>query len=355
VVVFHGGQQTWLAKLSPAFRAGPVMVPFFFVLSGFIMTIAYDKGDGIDKGKYWAARFARIAPVYFLALALTLLTFYVKGKKIDFIPLTFHVFFLQAWVPRQALSLNVPAWSLSMEMFFYLTFPFSLALLKRNSVFKSSTFVLAFWIFSMTILSAMYYSSYYQKNTNENLFHAIIFYFPVSHLSSFLLGVAGGLIYNNYLSRLQVAPAISARLVLAAFSASFLSLHYGSQIKSLLVIPRLSFAYGFASPLFLLIILSLSIDRSFFSRILANKILVFLGELGYSIYILQYPIRNLYARYIISLLNITGSHHFYLYLLLLIVLSAIIYTNIENPVRYSLRKAANGLFVKLQSRTSEQI
>ena len=73
VVIFHFGRKTWIGINFPALTTGPFMVVFFFVLSGFIMTVAYGQQENIDKGKYWVARFARIAPVYYLAIVIILI------------------------------------------------------------------------------------------------------------------------------------------------------------------------------------------------------------------------------------------------------------------------------------------
>jgi len=42
VVVFHYGRESRLAQLSfPLMECGPEMVTFFFVLSGFVLMVAY--------------------------------------------------------------------------------------------------------------------------------------------------------------------------------------------------------------------------------------------------------------------------------------------------------------------------
>src|SRR5437899_1824692 len=51
--------------------AAPIAVEFFFVLSGFILTINYVGADPtvrIHPPSFWLARFARIVPVYLLGL-----------------------------------------------------------------------------------------------------------------------------------------------------------------------------------------------------------------------------------------------------------------------------------------------
>ena len=78
VVFFHYGQNVFPANIPFLFEnvtAGPIAVGYFYVLSGFIMAIAYfhtdkNKRRDFNKTKYWVARFARIYPVYLVALLL---------------------------------------------------------------------------------------------------------------------------------------------------------------------------------------------------------------------------------------------------------------------------------------------
>ena len=43
VVFFHGGQQLDIVRQFPMLTAGPTAVGYFFVLSGFVMALAYHR------------------------------------------------------------------------------------------------------------------------------------------------------------------------------------------------------------------------------------------------------------------------------------------------------------------------
>jgi peptidoglycan/LPS O-acetylase OafA/YrhL len=145
VVIFHFQAMkvylgpVWFQKLS---SIGYVGVSFFFVLSGFILVYTY-AGRPLKLGQFWRARFARIYPAYAFSLLLTGPFFFYAMLKFD---IPFFVWpkahaklvvalvlgLLQAWVPQAALAWNSVAWSLSVEAFFYLLFPFLLLILIRR-------------------------------------------------------------------------------------------------------------------------------------------------------------------------------------------------------------------------------
>jgi len=132
VVFFHYGQQVFPASvpfLHDNIIAGPIAVGYFYVLSGFIMAIAYYRPESdfsdiepINRRKYWIARVARIYPVYILALLIIVAAKYKTViDQPELLPL--HLTMLQAWIPGYPITLNTPGWSLSVEAFFYLCFP----------------------------------------------------------------------------------------------------------------------------------------------------------------------------------------------------------------------------------------
>ena len=119
-------------------------VTLFFVLSGFVLTHRYDSHgrsansppSGVSIKNYAWARLARIVPVYWLSLLITLVAYTVLGTHISLGPapgdvasgaLSFALswFALQAWVPDVSVQQfwNAPGWSISSELFFYGCFP----------------------------------------------------------------------------------------------------------------------------------------------------------------------------------------------------------------------------------------
>src|ERR1700754_1373119 len=75
IVVYHAKASVWpfnMAGLYSVFSKANSGVSYFFILSGFVMIIAYGsrEQDRIDAREYYVNRLARIYPVYLLALAM---------------------------------------------------------------------------------------------------------------------------------------------------------------------------------------------------------------------------------------------------------------------------------------------
>ena len=121
VLVFHYRHKALIFSNGLS-EFGYEAVSFFFILSGFILTYTYTtpKGLNVSVRDFLVTRIARIAPSYYLALALALPIFLVKGPW-NAAPLVITM--TQAWVPTSAMAWTAPAWSLSNEMFFYLCYP----------------------------------------------------------------------------------------------------------------------------------------------------------------------------------------------------------------------------------------
>ena len=118
--------------------------------------ICYNNKDKIDFWDYMKRRFARIYPVFFLAIIVLLINFVILGKPIDYKGLILNITMVQSWIPGYALSFNGPGWSLAVEMFFYLSFPLLFNhFYKKYSYTKLIVPILIFFIGSQIALHFM--------------------------------------------------------------------------------------------------------------------------------------------------------------------------------------------------------
>jgi peptidoglycan/LPS O-acetylase OafA/YrhL len=200
VVLYHLAPN-WdlLRNVGPIVYVGYSAVTLFFVLSGFILSYNYLSSDYRPQ-EFWVARAARVLPVYFAALIVSIPVFLHQCLKqgIPFVPAAFYpVVMVQAWIPKVALLWNGPGWSLSCEAFFYLLFPLILAPMAR--LFRrtfAGTFA-AVWI--LGIVPSLIYAFVRPEGLVDFESHAtllsVIKFNPILRLPEFILGIGIGACY----------------------------------------------------------------------------------------------------------------------------------------------------------------
>jgi len=345
VVFFHYGQNVFPASIPFLFEnitAGPIAVGYFYVLSGFIMAIAYYQTDlqhktQFNKFKYWVARFARIYPVYLLALLIMAAAkFKTLGQDWETLPL--HILLLQSWIPGYPITLNTPGWSLSVEAFFYLCFPFLLAWIYQRGI-KSLTYIaIAFWLITQVILLVKLNSAEYAP---KSLLHDFIYYNPLMHLNQFMLGlVCGVYLKTTHSNNPQNKDSNSGLWLFTSFIIMFLLIWGRPHLETLFGI-RLAFTNGLLAPVFIAIIVFLAQYKGFISKIFSFPLLILLGEASYSLYILQKPIYGIYDRLVIPRIQLSDTAHFYLFLFILILISIASYKLLETPMRKLINSKFN--------------
>jgi len=306
------------------FRQANIGVSYFFILSGFVMIIAYKNKGKIEFRKFIKRRFARVYPVFFLAIIILLIYYTILGKPIDYKGLLLNITIIQSWVPGKALSFNTPGWSLSVEMFFYLCFPFLFNHFYKKYTFKKLIFpVLVLFIVSQIVLHLLRYSSFYDGYPSNS--HDLTFFFPLMHLSEFLIGNLAGLFFireikvKNY--DLQITGLLIVILILLKFNIG------------------INFHNGMMGFLFIPLIILISANNGYLTKVSNNKFLVFLGELSYSIYILQKPVYT-WINGIMKYFNIYNAVAiFYTSLIALLLFAAISYKFFEIPLRKMINKS----------------
>ncbi|MCD6010982.1 MAG: hypothetical protein K0Q79_844 [Flavipsychrobacter sp.] len=323
VVIHHFGYGVFPFTLSNnLFQSGNIPVSYFFVLSGFVLCISYS-GVHVSYADYFQRRIGRIVPVYWLALlfmvpvAVFFLNYPLNGTALKEVLLSAS--FLQSWVPSYPLVLNSPAWSISVEMLFYAVFPFFLLLLNKNTKLFIGITVVLF------LLSQYFHLKYYTSRWSlPDSIVDTVFFNPVMHISQFLIGMIGGYLYTNNRSSMPKSNWIAAGLLLLIIA---------------LIIYRpdnVSYHVGLIAPVFMIFVLSVAVNNA---SILNLQWFVFLGEISYGIYILQFPVFKFLEAVNKQYMHIPKQYFFFLGLLALLLVSALSYMFIEKP----LRKKINSL------------
>jgi peptidoglycan/LPS O-acetylase OafA/YrhL len=142
LIVIWGDVFPWLqdASLFRDFALHTYLfVDFFFVLSGFVMCHAYGHhfAETVNAGSYLRflrARFARVWPLHALLLLLYVGLAAVGIRQAQDNPawsIGAHLLLLHAMGFFQHTTWNQPSWSISVEWWTYIVFPFAVPLVRR--------------------------------------------------------------------------------------------------------------------------------------------------------------------------------------------------------------------------------
>ncbi|MGB0903437.1 MAG: acyltransferase family protein, partial [Mangrovicoccus sp.] len=218
-------------------------VSFFFVLSGFILTCSYQSRiASIRYRDFLLVRFARIWPAHIAVLLLCVFWLVPAGfekqmAKLSTIELGQIIFLLQSWTPDRAVfwGLNAPAWTISVELFFYACFPL-LILGLRNYRWKT--------LIGMALILIAYFwavdsfASFPDPFTSFGYGEAM----PLIRLPEFMLGILLGqsLLNSPRLQEWAATPSktlwtiIEIGVLAAMIWANAYGLKVGAQIKGML-------------------------------------------------------------------------------------------------------------------------
>jgi peptidoglycan/LPS O-acetylase OafA/YrhL len=335
VVIFHYGVEA--TGFRGILTAGPEMVTFFFVLSGFVMSINYSKKE-VAFGSYWRARAARIMPVYLAALMLIVIAFMLSDMKVDPVSFLLNMFLLQSWFPSHATSLNTPGWSLSIEAFFYFSFPVLLILIKRYSVSAARALFFSFvlWCATQAVLTAVFSFGIYKGIYSRS--HALIYYFPLSHFCSFALGIAGGMFILEHKTRISDSAA-SVIFFTAVLSVLILFINNQWEISEYIGL-RFAYCSSFHAPLFLVFIISLAMCEHKIINIFKYKYFILLGNASYSMYMLQKPVHAAFLKFLSGKITLPPGYEFAVFFCLLAAISIMSFLFFEKPLNDFLRYSA---------------
>jgi peptidoglycan/LPS O-acetylase OafA/YrhL len=279
-------------------RGGYLAVTTFFVLSGFVLARGYgaENWHGARLWRYAVARFARIYPVY--ALSLGLIIPFIVADRTPGKPglVANYSLLLLGWTGHLPVGWNTPAWSLSCEVFFYISFP--LAVVAVRAVHPAALAGAACLLTRVLFLFGL---------PDE--------WKPLVHFSDFLMGIAAASLYARVRDRLSgyllYLPSAAAGAALIAWPQF---LPAGVDLNSAL------------RPLNALLLIGLALG----ARALSSPLAVYLGKSSYAMYILHVPVLWWMNRWL-------PHHSAGAYIAAVIGISALVYRYVEEPANRYLR------------------
>lgn len=337
VLILHFGLGTSLAKASPGvFTAGPEMVTLFFVLSGFVLTLAYGEKRNISTYEYFINRTARIVPAYYLGLALMLILTAKHGlDTVDPFTLLLNVTFMQSWLPTYSHTLNYPAWTLSIEVGFYVIFPFLLVRAMRMRPRNVLLVALVLWAVTQCWMGYWLNTDWYKGYPSPS--HDWLYFFPPIYLGIFALGIAGARLLPYFTKAEQPSELWSfTRTLIVWVITLFVLSHWRDAIKLLpFHVPD---GGSLLAPLFVVFILQLSLGHDPLARIFSWGPFVLLGQAGYSFYILQVPVYRVFSKVLGPRLPDNADVQFWTFAAVLIVVSILSQRYVEIPASNLIRR-----------------
>lgn len=290
VVISHSGVPASLPEpLAKIAGWGHIGVPMFFMLSGVVLAYNYahlDGWQGRRTVRFYLARIARVMPLYWVVVGYCVAIRWIEGRGNPGWALLQNLLAVQTWSGDLKVAMgyyNSPGWSIGVELFFYLLFPFLIPLvagLARRFGWRG----LVLLILAMTLIIFAMWAAFNlaghtsMRADNPASAHRWLYRNPLCHLPMFVCGMASAFLipYTRHWStgRHHAIQAFVVAYVfgLAAFHPS------GSGWSSA--------AYGlyFAVP-FALAMISLASGHGWLARFLSTTPMIRLGLASYALYI----------------------------------------------------------------------
>lgn len=156
-------------------------VQLFFVLSAFSIYYGYYDGlnDKEEIKNYLVRRFLRIAPVFYLILAIMALLSFFGGPSYSILEYLVNITFIFNFFPSECVSIVAAGWAIGVLFIFYLLVPILIPLIRRIKVAFISLIVILF-------LSSYYYNSIHSISGIPVYFSSISI---ITQLPFFIMGI----------------------------------------------------------------------------------------------------------------------------------------------------------------------
>jgi peptidoglycan/LPS O-acetylase OafA/YrhL len=298
---------------------GTAALNCFFMLSGFLLT--YNYRDALASGQlrwrdFMRMRVGRIFPVHLITLLLvTPITLYMlevypglmaRDLAMDVTPEQVagswlsNLLMVQVFIPHRLSHIwNGPSWSMGAELFFYALLPFfARYVLARlhdvRSMVRMAAVLFAIQVLAVLATALAIWLLSPPKGMESRIYH-IVCMSPLLRVWEFFLGCVLGAFFLHH-QRHGVSPRLTAVLTQAKAHSWALGLVVLAAL--LLALPssrgfvggvlQLFRWYVLYTPVCGLLILLLATRRSFVSRLLEHRWMVFMGDASYSLYMIHW-------------------------------------------------------------------
>lgn len=281
IFIYHGN----VINVPSLVALGPCAVSFFFILSGFGISLGYYQKallSGFSWKDFVVKRIIRIYPLHLLGLAFW---YFLNYKTIQMtgggqaLKLIGNVLLLQSWIPKMSFYFygNAVSWFLCDLLFFYIVFPFAVRLASEKS--RAAVFSCALVLLYLLALPFL----------NDGYIHAFVYINPLFRFLDFWLGI---LLYKLYkkmrmkVSEPLVSPDAEIKAVIAQSVSIFLIVASIFLYSEAPEVARYQSLFWIPNA-FLLISFSV-FDKLGIARLLNHRLFAWLGSISFSFYILHF-------------------------------------------------------------------
>jgi peptidoglycan/LPS O-acetylase OafA/YrhL len=322
---FGGSFALGLESFTPYGVRFNLFVDFFFILSGFVIALNYTGrvANASDYGDFLWRRIARLWPLHLLVLAILCAAAFIgylanyrftDAETYEMVGLLWNVFLLQAWGPVWHQSFNVPAWSISAELFVYMLFPIFAWQVRRFPIWAS----LGLIIFIVLI------ESYWRQAAGLRAWHQATYDLGILRaVPSFLLGV----VIHRAATTNTLPFQIRWPVAHAVFGAALAALQLNMPSELIIAL--------FGLFVFAAVKAEQSQAESWFSVAPFRR----LGQASYALYMIHMPMMTFALILVRPTIGTGGWAGWSVALLLLAaatILALWLYENFENPWRHKL-------------------
>ena len=271
---------------------GECGVSFFFMLSGFVLSLAYS--ERITKGLFSTTPFVvkqwiKIYPLHILTFIVMFALDIRLEKYCDITAVIANILLLQSWVPADSFYFvaNSPSWFLCDILFFYVVFSSLNKYILRSDnrkLLAISLVVILLYICLMAVLPTY-------------LVNPILYANPLTRLLDFIVGI---ILYKLYVSDNGIAlrdklngksfltvSLMELSVILLVVITAILYPHLPQRVRTVSI-------FWLAIPLFIFFFAMTDKHSGVISRFLQGKTMLWLGNISFSIYIIHAPVLRIF-------------------------------------------------------------
>ncbi len=297
-IVFFHFTPPHMRYVYPFIDNGFVFVGFFFLLSGYVLAYNYaDRALTLSSRNFWLARFARLYPIYLLALVLSFQMlrdeWLVRSHGQFWLGILLTPVLLQGWNPMLATFWNTVGWTLSSELLLYAAFPWMIRVWATRATGLNTVGRLIALFFGLWILGLVPHTLYFLLNPDHlalpitrysyGIWLRTLKYTPPAYICMFLAGIT--------LGKLQALLTITPRqrFLIALVSVALVGIFFYTAVPH---VPYILLHGGLLLPLFALLTVGLS-GASPVASVFAWRPLLLVGETTFCLYMLHFNFINL--------------------------------------------------------------